>query len=401
MNVEEDRILEQSVNRKPIAVLVILILLAGMLLAFVLPGETAHAAKNISYVKVKLSIGSVKTKDVTLLGNYYIEEAPSVALVRSKYTVKLEGGALSLYNYLGQKVLGGQSSITFVHCIATEGKSNFAMIGSLRYRGNIKFLPNSAKTALQCINRVYMEDYIAGVVPYEMGEGAPVEAQKVQAILARTYAVNQIGSGTYDVVDTSANQVYKGYNPDNTSSTKAANDTKGLVLTCDGELVNAYYAASNGGFVDIPQHRWSSTKRLEPYEVMKLDPYDLRNPSSKAESISIPKKISGQSPLPANVEKYFKDQAIALLQTEPYAAQGFCPSLYGDVVITDVASITPVGRRKSQHDLSVSSLKRCANHPAGSFNYAGCLDSCMDYTKYAVTLNVTAKAANPAAGEGA
>ena len=90
--------MEQSVNRKPIAVLVILILLAGMLLAFVLPGETAHAAKNISYVKVKLSLGSVKTKDVTLLGNYYIEEAPSVALVRSKYTVKLEGGALSLYN---------------------------------------------------------------------------------------------------------------------------------------------------------------------------------------------------------------------------------------------------------------------------------------------------------------
>ena len=51
----------------------------------------------------------------------------------------------------------------------------------------------------------------AASYPYEMSESWPIEALKSQAVAARGYVINQLrSSGTYDVGDTSSDQVYKG-----------------------------------------------------------------------------------------------------------------------------------------------------------------------------------------------
>ena len=57
-----------------------------------------------------------------------------------------------------------------------------------------------------------MEDYLKGVVPSEIkASSCPMEAQKAQAIAARTYAMRKIEERkkkAYDVDDTAGDQAY-------------------------------------------------------------------------------------------------------------------------------------------------------------------------------------------------
>ena len=85
---------------KNICTRVIGMAVAALLLCAVIPVVTmskAEAAGDYSYIRVKLSIGStVKSKELTVDGNYYLKEAPEAAVARGKYTVKLEDGKLAL-----------------------------------------------------------------------------------------------------------------------------------------------------------------------------------------------------------------------------------------------------------------------------------------------------------------
>ena len=47
----------------------------------------------------------------------------------------------------------------------------------------------SSSAALTVINVVDIEDYVKGVVPYEMDKDWPLAALEAQAVCARTYAV--------------------------------------------------------------------------------------------------------------------------------------------------------------------------------------------------------------------
>jgi stage II sporulation protein D len=53
-------------------------------------------------------------------------------------------------------------------------------------------------------------------------------------------------------------QHYDGYGAEHPRTTQAVNDTRGLVLTCHGELVPTYYHAESAGFTENSEHVWSS-----------------------------------------------------------------------------------------------------------------------------------------------
>jgi SpoIID/LytB domain protein len=62
------------------------------------------------------------------------------------------------------------------------------------------------------INHLYLEKYLYGVVPYEMSNSFPAGALKAQAVAARGYSVARLENArllTYDISDTSSDQVYK------------------------------------------------------------------------------------------------------------------------------------------------------------------------------------------------
>ena len=68
---------------------------------------------------------------------------------------------------------------------------------------------------LNVINVVDVDDYVKGVLPYEMSPAWPLEALKAQAVCARTYALLQTkhrDSYRFDVCTTTDCQVYQGAN---------------------------------------------------------------------------------------------------------------------------------------------------------------------------------------------
>lgn len=67
--------------------------------------------------------------------------------------------------------------------------------------------------SLRVIVTMQVEDYLYGVVPYEMSDTFPLEALKAQAVTARTYVMQrtvQNADKDYDVSDTTDDQVFKG-----------------------------------------------------------------------------------------------------------------------------------------------------------------------------------------------
>ncbi|HMM78943.1 MAG TPA: SpoIID/LytB domain-containing protein [Pyrinomonadaceae bacterium] len=116
------------------------------------------------------------------------------------------------------------------------------------YRGKIEVFVN-ASGRLSVVNVVPLEDYLLGVVPSELSLPA-IEAQKAQAVAARTYAIANIGGyGTkgFDMVPTVYSQVYKGVSIETAMGTRAVRETRGIVATYDGKPIMAYFTSTCGG----------------------------------------------------------------------------------------------------------------------------------------------------------
>lgn len=117
------------------------------------------------------------------------------------------------------------------------------------------------------INEVDLETYLKYVVPSEMPSGYPLEALKAQAVCARTYAVSQIREGRLqdygaDVDDTVSFQVY--HNIARQESTdQAVEDTRGQIMCCQGEPVQAYFFSTSCGYTSTDEV-WD-TQKTAPY----------------------------------------------------------------------------------------------------------------------------------------
>ena len=119
------------------------------------------------------------------------------------------------------------------------------------YRGRLEVFANP-RGMLTVVNVLSMEDYVRGVVPNELSPGGypAIEALKAQAVAARTYAVrnrNQYASQGFDLLPTTRSQVYGGLSTEHPLSTRAVEETRGLVATYQEEPINALYTSTCGG----------------------------------------------------------------------------------------------------------------------------------------------------------
>ena len=345
--------------RKFCGVLICLALLA----ASVFSVSDVKAASSDGIVRIKLSMGDITSTPVFIDGNYSIAENDTVILPRQLYTIKIEGSKLSLYSsntliYSTDPDNLDKDGITLIQHEGTAGYNNLVTLnnaehGYCNYKGDLYF--SIYNGYIRVVNYIYIDDYLCGVVPYEMSNSWPVEALKAQAIAARNYAAMYLNSGgDYDMVDTAANQTYHGYEASYTTAIAAVNGTAKQVMLSDGALFEAYYSASNGGVTEIPQHVWSYDKPLKSYHVIKADPYDVANPDSKEETLVFPKVFSdtasvtyvsdtysyiGQdtmNSLAANALNYMKISSLPSV-----AAAGYIAGVTGDIEIVGVNSITP------------------------------------------------------------
>lgn len=121
-----------------------------------------------------------------------------------------------------------------------------------------------------------LEDYLKGVVPYEIGPDAPMEALKAQAIAARSEAVVALTSKLYagmgyNLTSDVECQVFSGNKKRNANTDKAIEETKGIILSENGVPMNAYYASNCGGHSELITNVWPSRKPFKSYKLAKSD----------------------------------------------------------------------------------------------------------------------------------
>ena len=121
---------------------------------------------------------------------------------------------------------------------------------NLKYYGQLEFV--KTKNGIAVINDIDIEKYLYSVIPSEMPESYGVEALKVQAICARTYAYSQLGNKTYkkygaNIDDSISYQVYNNqkYGKD---TIMAIEDTKGKIIKYNGKLANIFYYSTSCGY---------------------------------------------------------------------------------------------------------------------------------------------------------
>ena len=128
---------------------------------------------------------------------------------------------------------------------------------------------------LNVVNVVDLEDYVKGVLPYEMGGGWPEAALQAQAVCARTYACRNskhLSSYGFDVCNTTDCQVYNGRSGATDTTDDAVDATAGeCIYDRDGQLIEALYFSSDGGATEDSANVFGGETS---YLVGKKDPYE-------------------------------------------------------------------------------------------------------------------------------
>lgn len=249
-------------------------------------------------VRVYLSrLNLTDRMDLTLVSAYSVHTQAGAQLhfqAGSEVAVLLRDGALYLY-YEGMSQLAGQS-VTLLRDTA-EGESGFRLTNyPALYAGDLQIDVVDGK--VRPILSVHVEDYLLGVVPYEMSDSFPLEALKAQAVAARTYALrSQDPSQPYDLVDTTNDQVYRGYLPGNDQTERAIQETRGVCGFYRDQLAQCYYSASNGGQTELVETVWPTDEDFG-YYAFGDDPYDVENPDSVVRTFEMKKTYGEEETAP-------------------------------------------------------------------------------------------------------
>ena len=228
------------------------------------------------------------TLRVTVKGQYATQDGRLSFSDGAKLVVVLRGDQLVLHT--GQTAVVMGSSIKLVRCQSETPGYLLLNDDTGMYEGDLSL--DIVENAIRPILTINVEDYLLGVVPFEMGDSFPLEALKAQAVTARTYALRKSGSsGAYDVEDTTNDQAYRGRTTSSPLSEQAVTETKGLCGVYRGALASCFYSASNGGQTELGQHVWpTDAPDAYGYMDMRDDPYDLENRNSVVKRYTLQKK---------------------------------------------------------------------------------------------------------------
>ena len=273
----------------------ICILAAALLLCLswsVLFAEKSSAEEGT--VRVLLSIESASKLSMSVKGAYTVLETGSV-IENGTISFSADGRTVSVqHNKLGELYSGRSITLVRKDTDPSAGFMTFKVTGYTRsYLGD--FIITASGGNITVVNEVPLTQYLYGVVGYEMSNTWPVEALKAQTVAAKNYVLAKKGAGGfYDVRDTAADQVYKGYFSSLKNVISAVNESAGFGLYLDGMLIPCYYSASNGGYTILPSANWGETVFDAAY-TEGTDPFDIRNTASRTEALYIPQNLARRS----------------------------------------------------------------------------------------------------------
>ncbi len=157
--------------------------------------------------------------------------------------------------------------------IIPEADSSLCLVDWRRYRGSL--LINQKGKFLEVINELPLEEYLYGVIKWEISPDWSLVAVAAQAIAARTYALKKLEASLpenqdYHLLSTEDDQVYGGVESEDPRARNSVDSTRGKVLTHEGQLINAHYNACCGGYTASSADVWG---KPFPYLEARADPF--------------------------------------------------------------------------------------------------------------------------------
>ncbi len=233
-------------------------------------GTTVSCTTENNQITAMSIINNLPTQDMRVVitedgkGEYFhkniqITSKESVQITYNNQIISYAAGEIididSLKLYSGEKIVihPSYNSTYKINSITRRG-INPEYVGSLEiYKEEEGYL---------LINEVDLENYVARVINSEMPTYFGVEACKVQAICARSFAIQEGSTAKYlkygaNVDDTTNSQVYNNLAVDEIAK-EATRATAGMVLTFNGRLVKANFYSTSGGHSANYGEVWAS-----------------------------------------------------------------------------------------------------------------------------------------------
>lgn len=256
----------------------------------------AGGASDPRYVNVLLSQLDHAKAAVCFTGNYALCDASGTPVFQIEsdyaYTISVSGALLELRAADGSLLHTGAGFYFKEYAPPAGLEYNYFKVAQVSngndpsdriYKGELHCyyqaksgLYESLWAGLYLVNRIYIEEYLKGVLPAEIGDSPYAAALQAQAIVARNFAVQskRTDGRVFDLYDYNRSQVYFGiYVFD--STTKAVNDTAGkLLVGSDSKPIRAYYCDSNGGYTETAKNEYNESGSGD--ERVQYDDFDLR-----------------------------------------------------------------------------------------------------------------------------
>jgi stage II sporulation protein D len=212
-------------------------------------------AENIRVLLHTTGYGGIFHDSVELTCNtaFTVKNDDSETEYEKDETIKLEPGSEMLTE--GRIKIVPKSEKGRIQILSIERST-----GNPKYRGSIEI--SEGEEGLLIVNELPLEEYLYAVIPSEMPTYYGLEALKVQAVCARSYAyrhllANSLSSYGAHVDDSVSYQVYNNIE-ENEDSILAVKDTYGKVVKYNGEVITAYYFSTSCGHTTNVEDVWAN-----------------------------------------------------------------------------------------------------------------------------------------------
>ena len=218
------------------------------------------------------------------------------------------------------------------------------------------------------VEETSMEEYLVGVVSAEMPANFELEALKAQAVVARTYtAYKMFKGGKHDnanICDDSKccqawiskeDRFEKWNEADRENNwskiTTAVNETKGKIITYNGEPINAFFHSNSGGTTETVSNVWGGTDYpyLQSVETSGEDGYTQYSSSVTLSKEELLQKMKESYP---NITINWNEEQP--IQITEYTESGRAKTIkIGDTNISGVEARTIFGLKSAKFNVDV------------------------------------------------
>jgi len=238
---------------------------------------------------------------------------------------------------------------SYIEIAPRENPAHFSIDGRT-YRGVVRLYGSDA--GWEVVNVIDLEQYVAGVIGWEMIASWPVEALKAQAVASRTYAVftmeeSRASGRNWDLDDTTRYQVYGGVGPTNspklwreTANVLAArSQTTGMVLTYKGKGFKTFFHSTSGGHTVDPRTALGVDLVIEPLAGVDLGEFDKESPKHNWQVTLAASEVNARM-----IEARIQPGSPIKIAAEEVASSGHAISvrIYGPTGHSAVAKATEV-----------------------------------------------------------